>query len=100
MKGNPLFISVRKLYKPVKPAIIGHWLKAVMNSAGIDTNIFTAHFTRGVAASKARTGGVSIADILKPANWNSASTFSCFYHQLSGGSLAVRCSPDVIPHQP
>ena len=80
-KGSPLFISVRKPYKPVKAATIGHWLKTVMDSAGIDTNIFSAHSTRGAATSKARAGGGSTADILRAANWTSASTFSCFYHR-------------------
>ena len=78
---NPLFISVRKPHKPVKAATIGHWLKSVMHSAGIDTNIFSAHSTRGAATSKAKSAGVSAGDILKAANWSSTSTFSCFYHR-------------------
>ena len=78
---NPLFISVRKPHKPVKAATIGHWLKSVMHSAGIDTNIFSAHSTRGAATSKAKSAGVSAGDILKAANWSSTSTFSRFYHR-------------------
>ena len=73
---NALFISVRKPHKPVKPATIGHWLKAVMSSAGIDTNVFSAHST-----SKAQMVGVSTTDILKAANWSSTSTFCRFYHR-------------------
>ena len=34
---NPLFISVRRPYHPVKAATIGHWLKDMMSSAGIQT---------------------------------------------------------------
>ena len=76
---NPLFLSVRKPHKPVKAATIGHWLKNVMKEAGIDTKVFSAHSTRGASTSKARTVGVSTADILRAANWSSDSTFSRFY---------------------
>ena len=78
---NPLFISVRKPHKPVKAATVGHWLKAIMKSAGIDTNTFSAHSTRGAATSKAKRVGVSTSDILKAANWSSSSTFCRFYHR-------------------
>lgn len=56
-----LFIAVWKPHLPVKVATIGHWLKKVMKSSGIDTNIFTAHSTRGAATSKAKDAGVSIS---------------------------------------
>ena len=81
LSRNPLFILVRKPHKPVKAATIGHWLKSVMHSSGIDTNIFSAHSTHGTATSNAKSAGVSAADILKAASWSSTSTFSCFYHR-------------------
>ena len=76
--NNPLFISVRKPHRPVKPATLGRWLKGVMHQAGIDTEVFSAHSTRGATTSKARLLGVSLRDIVKAANWNSTSTFSRF----------------------
>ena len=79
--GNPLFLSVCKPHKPVKPATLGHWLKKVMKSAGVDTDTFTAHSTRGAATSKAKSTGVSVRDILKAANWSTSSTFCRFYHR-------------------
>ena len=42
---NPLFVSVRCPFKPVEVVTIGHWLKGVMKTAGIDANAFTAHST-------------------------------------------------------
>ena len=78
---NRLFISVRKPHLAVKPCTIGKWLKTIMSDAGIDTNIFTAHSSRGAATSKAKNIGVATADILKAANWSSESTFSRFYHR-------------------
>ena len=80
---NPLFISSRKPFKPVKPATIGHWLKNLMKEAGIDTSLYTAHSTRGAATSKAKAVGVPMREILKAANWSSASTFCCFYNRPS-----------------
>ena len=76
---NPLFISVRKPYRLVKAATIGHWLKKVMKDAGVDTDVFSAHSTRGASTSKTCTVGVVTADILRAANWSSASTFCRFY---------------------
>ena len=78
---NPLFIAVRKPHRPVKAATIGHWLKSVMEKAGIDITTFSAHSTRGAATSKAKMAGVSTGDILKAASWSSSSTFCRFYHR-------------------
>ena len=74
---NTFFISVRKPHKPVTPATIGHWLKNIMKSAGIDTSTFTAHST----TSKAKRMGTSVMDILKAANWTSESTIGRFYNR-------------------
>ena len=76
---NPLFVAVRSPHKPVKAATIGHWLKRVMEAAGVDTKVFTAHSTRGASTSKAHKVGVGTADILQAANWSSVSTFCRFY---------------------
>ena len=76
---NALFLSVRKPHKPITAATIGHWLKKVMEASGIDTATFSAHSTRGASTSKAKSAGVSMADILKAANWTSSSTFCRFY---------------------
>ena len=83
---NSLFISIRKPAKPVKPATIGHWLKNCMKEAGTNTSVYTAHSAQGAATSKAKAVGVPMADILKAANWNSASTFCQFYNRSSSTS--------------
>ena len=62
---NPLFISVRCPFKPVKAVTIGHWLKDVMKLAGIDTSVFTAHSTRSAATSKANSAGIPMSEIMK-----------------------------------
>ena len=87
---NPLFITVRKPYHPVKSAKIGRW---IMKEAGVDTDIFTAHSTRGASMSRAKPVRISSADILKAANWSSGSTFHGFTTaQSSPPVLAVECS--------
>ena len=78
---NPLFISVRRPFRPVKAATIGHWLKDMLKAAGINTSIFSAHSTRSAATSKAKATGVPMSEILKVANWSSSSTFCRFYNR-------------------
>lgn len=79
--SRPLFISVRRPFRPVKPCTIGRWLRTIMQKAGVDTSIFSAHSTRGASSSKARAAGVSVADILRTASWASESTFCRFYYR-------------------
>ena len=89
---NPLFISVRKPYAPVKPCTIAKWIKRVMADSGVDTSVFSAHCTRGAATSRAKAAGVATADILRAANWSSEATFCRFFHRLvssSGFGLGV-----------
>ena len=83
---NSVFISIRKPFKPVKPATVGHWLKNFMKEVGVDISVYTADSTRGAATTKAKAVGVPMADILKAANWNSASTFCRFYNRPSSTS--------------
>jgi hypothetical protein len=52
-----------------------------MKLAGINTDIFSAHSTRSASTLKAKAVGVLVADILKAANWSSASMFCRFYHK-------------------
>ena len=61
---NPLFISVKCPFRPVKAATIGHWLKDMMKAVGIDTNTFSVHSTRSASTSKAKSTGVPMSEIL------------------------------------
>ena len=55
--------------------------KNQLKSAGVDTNIYTAHSTRGAAASKAAASGETIQAILKQGHWSRESTFARFYQR-------------------
>ena len=43
-------------------------MKAILGSAGIDTNLITAHSTRAASTSKAKVKDLSLEDILKQGN--------------------------------
>ncbi|KAI9555870.1 hypothetical protein GHT06_018387 [Daphnia sinensis] len=69
--SNSLFISLKKPYRPVGSSTIARWIKKCLSGAGID-NLFSAHSTRGSAAS-----------------WTNESTFNRFYNRpLTSASVA------------
>ena len=76
-----LFISSVGQHNPVKSVTISGWIKQVLKEAGIDINMFSAHSTRGAAASKAVAAGISVDTVLRAGHWASASTFRKFYHR-------------------
>ena len=76
-----LFLSFIKPHKAVTSSTIARWLRTILEQAGINTEIFSAHSTRGASASAAARGGVTLEDILKAANWSSESVFQRFYHK-------------------
>ncbi len=78
---SSLFVSTTRPFQPVNSSTIGRWIKDRLKEAGIDTNIFSAHSTRGAAASKAASSGAPIHSILKQGNWSRESTFARFYNR-------------------
>jgi Phage integrase family len=76
-----LFVGSVKPHSQVKGATIGHWIKKTLDLAGVDTSIYSAHFTRGASASKAAKRGVPSDSILKTASWASESTFVRYYRR-------------------
>ena len=73
----PLFLSFQKPFKPVSRDTIARWLKLVLDMAGINTNIFTAHSTRTVSTFCAK--GLPSHVIMTAADWHKESTFAKFY---------------------
>ena len=74
-----LLLSYVKLYGPVSRDTISHWVMFVLQSSGIDVNLFKPHSTRSASTSKAKLSDVPLADILDKAGWKSESTFATFY---------------------
>ena len=76
-----LFMSLVHPYRPVTGSTIGRWIKDFLADAGVDTESFSAHSTRGAAASAAASSGLSVSTILRAANWSSERTFATFYNR-------------------
>ncbi len=72
-----VLIGTIKPHGAVAPSTIARWLKTMLECAGIDTNIYSGHSTRGEASM----GGVTTGDILKAADWSSESVFQKFHHK-------------------
>jgi len=53
----------------------------MLQLAGVDTSVFSAHSVRGASSSAALSKGVHIADILTMADWSRDSTFKRFYYR-------------------
>ncbi len=89
---NNLFLSYIRPHKPVTSPSVARWMKSVLELAGIDTSIFTAHSVRGASTSGALNQGISIPDILKMDSWSNESTFQKFYYRPQFNSSLVRQS--------
>ena len=79
----PLFLSFKKPFKPVARDTIARWLKSVLDMAGINTNIFTAHSTRTASPSCAKAKGLPSHAIMAAADWHTESTFATLNPPLS-----------------
>jgi len=60
-----------------------------MQQAGVDITAFKAHSTRSASTSAAHNAGISVADIMKAADWKRATTFRRFYHKNSSFGQAI-----------
>ncbi|KAL9976890.1 hypothetical protein ACROYT_G014231 [Oculina patagonica] len=76
---DPFWLSFTKPFKPVSRDTVSRWIRNVMEKAGIDTKIFSAHSTRAAATSAANANNVSINTIMDAAGWSRESTFRKFY---------------------
>ncbi len=79
--SSALFLSIRRPHKPVGSSTLGNWIKSCLSDAGLKPSSFSAHSTRGAAASKAVKQGIPVDTVLKTANWSRESTFQKFYHR-------------------
>lgn len=81
-KNKKLLISTIKPYKDASAQTIGHWIKSLLNKAGIDTKIFTAYSTRHAAVSAAFRNKINIDTIRRTAGWSARSQmFAKFYNK-------------------
>lgn len=83
------FIGLLPPYSDVGGNTLSRWIKEILKSSGVDTKVFSAHSTRGAAASSAAAKGVPLNNILKASNWARESTFNKFYNKYIGPSVAT-----------
>jgi len=76
-----LFLATIKPHRAVSSSTIARWLKRLLEVAGVDTSIFSAHSIRGASSSTASNMGISTSDILRTADWSSESVFEKFYYK-------------------
>ena len=80
-QGKELFVSYVQPHKGISRDTLRRWIKSVLEEAGIDTNVFSAHSTRSAATSTAQARDVSLKTILDTAGWSNKKTFSRFYQK-------------------
>ena len=76
---SKLFLASVTPYNPVKSCTIAGWIKTILERAGIDTGVWTAHSTRGASTSKVASMGLSLDVVLTTACWKRVGTFKKFY---------------------
>ena len=76
-----LFIAHKPPHQSVGKSTIARWVKEALTTAGVDTSIYSAHSTRGAAASQAHVDGEPCDRILATASCARASTFHRFYNK-------------------
>lgn len=77
-----LILTIRKPIHAASSQTISHWIKNTLNSAGVDTSVFSAHSVRHASTSAAFRAGVSIEQIRNTAGWTPFSTtFFNFYNK-------------------
>ena len=78
---NQLLLSFVEPHHAVVSCTIAGWLLKLMAEAGVNTELFRAHSTRGASTSKAAAMGLSCKEILSMANWKKKDTFYKHYHR-------------------
>jgi len=81
-KYDQLLLSLFSPFVGVSTQTISRWLSSLLEQAGVDTSIYTAHSFRHASTSKACKGGVPIDVIFACAGWTQrSSTFARYYNK-------------------
>ena len=78
-KHKQLLLSHAIPHNPVKVSTIRRWVTDVLQQAGINIKIFTAHSTRVSSTSKAKQKGVSMDEICRAGGWKNCQVFAKHY---------------------
>ena len=67
---DPLWLSYSKHFKPVSRDTVSRWINNVLEKAGVNTKIFSAHSTQTAATSDAHLNDVAINTIMEAVAWS------------------------------
>nr|CAI5843322.1 unnamed protein product [Callosobruchus analis] len=77
-----LVLTIKKPHRAASSQSLSRWLKNILTTCGIDTNIFKGYSTRHAATSAAARAGLNIEIIRETAGWtNKSDVFNKFYHK-------------------
>lgn len=77
-----LLISYIKPHRSVSKDTVARWIKTVLNTCGINTEMFTAGSVRSASTSMAKRLEVPITTIMEKAGWSQESTFAKHYNKV------------------
>nr|CAH7758415.1 unnamed protein product [Callosobruchus chinensis] len=79
---NRLILTIKKSHRAASSQSLSRWLKNILTTCGIDTNIFKGHSPGHAATSAAARAGLNIEIIRETAGWTKNSeVFNKFYHK-------------------
>lgn len=79
--ADQLLLITKPPFTPATRDTLSSWTKKTLMLAGINTNYFKAHSTRGAVTSKAKDLGIDTNVLLKQACWKSEETYGKYYHK-------------------
>ena len=85
---SALLLSFARPHKPISRDTLSRWTLIVMKMAGLDTEKYKLHSTRGASTSAAKRLGVPINVIMRQASWKSVSSFAKYYDKKIEGETA------------
>lgn len=97
-KKTQLLLSIAKPHHEIKRDTIARWTLDTLQAAGIDTQVYKSHSTRGASASATRSSGVKLNLIMKHAGWRRADSFAKHYNKQIDREMSQRVSNTMIDH--
>lgn len=79
--SSTLYLGLKSPHHEIGASTIARWIKSILQSAGVDIAIFSAHSTRSASSSKASAAGVPIEKIILAGSWPSESVFNRYYRR-------------------
>ena len=82
-----MFLQTQQPHNAIKKDTFGKWVKATLQNAGIDMQVFSPHSVRSAATSAAKGKGVPLSTILRTAGWETDCVFRKFYDRPIGRNI-------------